>query len=61
MPQFEVRHNGRFIAGSMAALPQWRSRSSTRATSEHTGKTALVRDSRRRNELLAVRMADDRR
>jgi hypothetical protein len=54
VPQFVVEHNGRFIARVDAALPQFKIAFEYESYLWHTGKTALVRDNRRRNELLAV-------
>ena len=54
VPQFEVWHNGRFVARVDGALPQWRIAFEYESFQEHTGKQALVRDSWRRNELIRV-------
>jgi len=54
VPQYVVRHNGRFIARVDAALPQWKLAFEYESYLWHTGKSALVRDNRRRNQLLAV-------
>jgi hypothetical protein len=47
-------HNGRFIARVDAALPQYTLAFEYESYQGHTGKSALVRDNRRRNQLLAV-------
>jgi predicted transcriptional regulator of viral defense system len=54
VPQYVVRHNGRFIARVDAALPQFPIAFEYESYQWHTGKSALVRDNRRRNALLAV-------
>ena len=54
VPQYVVRHNGRFIARVDAALPQHQISFEYQSYQWHTGKAALVRDTRRRNSLLAI-------
>ena len=54
VPQFVVRHHGRFIARVDAALPQWKIAFEYESFQWHTGKAALIRDTRRRNSLLAI-------
>jgi len=54
LPQYVIRHNGRFIARVDAALPEFKIAFEYESYLWHTGKTALVRDTRRRNKLLAV-------
>jgi hypothetical protein len=54
VPQFVVRHNGRFVARVDAALPEQRISFEYQSYQWHTGKAALVRDTRRRNALLAI-------
>jgi hypothetical protein len=54
VPQFEVRHKGRFIARVDGALPQWKIAFEYESFQEHTGTKALVRDSFRRNALISV-------
>ena len=52
--QYVVRHRGRFVARVDAAYPEWRIALEYESFAFHTGKEALVRDSRRRNDLVAV-------
>jgi predicted transcriptional regulator of viral defense system len=54
IPQFVVRHNGLSIARVDAALPQYKLAFEYESYQWHTGKSALVRDNRRRNQLLAI-------
>jgi hypothetical protein len=54
VPQFEIWHQGHLVARVDGALPQWRIAFEYESYQEHTGKTALVRNSRRRNELLRI-------
>jgi predicted transcriptional regulator of viral defense system len=54
VPQFVIRHRGRFIARVDAALPQFKIAFEYESYLWHTGKTAIVRDNRRRNTLLAI-------
>jgi very-short-patch-repair endonuclease len=52
--QFEVRNGGRLIARVDAAYPDLRIAIEYDSYEHHTGKAALVRDSARRNALLAI-------
>jgi hypothetical protein len=52
--QYVVRHRGRFIARVDAAYPEWSIALEYESFAFHTGKEALIRDSRRRNDLVAV-------
>jgi hypothetical protein len=54
VPQFEVWHDGRLVARVDGALPQGRIAFEYESFQEHTGKAALVRDSRRRNDLIKI-------
>jgi hypothetical protein len=56
-----VRHNGRFVARVDAALPQQRISFEYQSYQWHTRKAALVRDTRRRNSLLAIGWLEIRR
>jgi very-short-patch-repair endonuclease len=52
--QFEIRHEGRFVARVDAAYPERRIAIEYDSYEHHTGKLALVRDSGRRNALVAI-------
>jgi very-short-patch-repair endonuclease len=52
--QFEVRYDGRFVARVDAAYPDSRIAIEYESYEHHTGKVALVRDSARRNALVAI-------
>ena len=54
VPQFVIRHNGLFIARVDAALPQYRLAFEYESYEWHTGRAALIRDTSRRNRLLAI-------
>ena len=52
--QHEVRFDGRFVARVDAAYPELRLAIEYDSYEHHLGRAALVRDSRRRNALVAV-------
>ncbi|MFI5053602.1 MAG: hypothetical protein ACHQDE_04510 [Acidimicrobiia bacterium] len=52
--QFEIRHEGRFVARVDAAYPDLSIAIEYDSYEHHTGKIALVRDSARRNALVAI-------
>ena len=52
--QYEVRHHGRFVARVDAAYPDRRIALEYDSYEHHTGRLALVRDSRRRNDLVVA-------
>jgi len=54
VPQYVIRHNGLFIARVDAALPQYKLAFEYESFEWHTGKAALIRDTSRRNQLLAI-------
>jgi hypothetical protein len=54
VPQFVVRHDGRFIARVDAALPELRIAFEYESYQWHTSKNALDRDTARRRKLMAV-------
>lgn len=54
-PQYEVYDRGLFIARVDAAYPQWRIAIEYESIEHHAGSSALVRDSARRNRLIAAR------
>jgi hypothetical protein len=54
IPQYVVRHNGREFGRVDAALPQWRIAFEYESYQWHTGKRALVRDNRRRRQLMTI-------
>ena len=53
--QYEIWHNGRFIARVDAAYPEHRIAIEFDSYEHHTGKQAIVRDNDRRNALRSVR------
>ena len=53
--QFEIWHNGRFIARVDAAYPEHRIAIEYDSYEHHTGKQAIVRDNDRRNELREIK------
>ena len=55
VPQFEVYSGGVFIARVDAAYPGWRIAIEYESIQHHTGSEALLRDSARRNRLIAIR------
>ena len=55
IPQYVIRHNGRFVAKVDAALPQWRIAIEYDSYERHAGRKALVRDNRRRLHVTAAR------
>jgi len=54
VPQYVIRHNGLFIARVDAALPQYKLAFEYESFEWHTGRAALIRDTNRRNRLLAI-------
>jgi very-short-patch-repair endonuclease len=52
--QFEVRHLDRFVARVDAAYPELQLALEYDSYEHHTGRAALVRDSRRRNDLVGI-------
>jgi hypothetical protein len=58
VPQFVIRHNGRFIARVDAALPQWRISFEYQSYQWHLGKRAIEDDNRRRRKLQAVQWTE---
>jgi very-short-patch-repair endonuclease len=52
--QFEIRHDGQFVARVDAAYPDQRIAIEYESYEHHTGRLALVRDSTRRNALVAI-------
>jgi len=52
--QFEIRHQGRFVARVDAAYPEFRIALEYESFAWHTGKDALVRDSARRNAVVGA-------
>ncbi|MFA5883335.1 MAG: hypothetical protein WDA60_05755 [Acidimicrobiia bacterium] len=54
IPQFEIRHQGRFVARVDAAYPDLRIALEYESFEWHTGKAALVRDSTRRNAVVGA-------
>jgi very-short-patch-repair endonuclease len=53
--QYEVLHHGRFVARVDAAYPEQHLALEYDSYEHHTGRLALVRDSRRRNDLVVAR------
>jgi len=53
--QYEIWHNGRFIARVDAAYPEHRIAIEYDSYEHHTGKQAIVRDNDRRNELRGIK------
>ena len=51
--QFEIWRDGRLVARVDAAFVEWRIALEYESFTHHTGKAALVRDSARRNEIVA--------
>jgi hypothetical protein len=49
--QFEIRRNGAFVAQVDAAYPQWKIAIEYDSHQEHTGRTRLARDTKRRLEI----------
>ena len=58
IPQYVVRHNGRFIARVDAALPQYKISFEYQSYQWHMGKRAIERDNRRRRKLQAVQWTE---
>lgn len=54
VPQYVVRHHRRFVARVDFAYPEERIAIEYDSYEHHTGKLALVRDSARRNQLVAI-------
>jgi hypothetical protein len=54
VPQYVVRYHGRFVARVDFAYPEERIAVEYESYEHHTGKVALVRDSARRNQLIAA-------
>ena len=54
VPQFEVRQHGRFVARVDVAFPASRVALEFDSYRHHTGRDALIRDSTRRNALIAA-------
>jgi very-short-patch-repair endonuclease len=54
VPQFEVRHHGRFVARVDIAFPESRIALEYESYRHHTGRDALLRDSARRNALMTA-------
>jgi hypothetical protein len=52
VPQFVVRHHGRFVARVDIGFPEWRIALEYESYRHHTGREALERDSARRNGLM---------
>jgi len=52
--QYEIRHDGRFVARVDAALPGWHVAIEYESVVHHAGRRALERDSARRNRILAA-------
>jgi very-short-patch-repair endonuclease len=52
--QHEIRHHGRFVARVDAAYPEFHLAIEYDSYAHHTGRVALVRDSRRRNALVGA-------
>lgn len=52
--QYEIRDGGRFVARVDAAYVDWRIALEYESFAHHTGRAALVRDSARRNQIVAV-------
>jgi len=53
--QYEIRHNGRFVARVDAAYPEHRIAIEYDSYEHHTGRQAIVRDNDRRNALREIR------
>ena len=58
VPQYVVRHNGRFIPRVDAALPQWKISFEYQSYQWHLGKRAIEDDNRRRRKLQAVQWTE---
>jgi hypothetical protein len=58
IPQYVVRHRGRFIARVDAALPQWKISFEYQSYQWHLGKRAIDDDNRRRRKLQAVQWTE---
>jgi hypothetical protein len=52
--QYEIRHKGRFVATVDAALVEWGVAIEYESVIHHAGRRALVRDSDRRNRIIAA-------
>jgi len=52
--QYEIRHRWRFVARVDAAFVEWRIAIEYESFEHHTGRQALVRDSARRNAIVAA-------
>lgn len=52
LPQFEVRHRGRFVARVDIGFREWHIALEYESYRHHTGREALDRDSSRRNALM---------
>lgn len=54
VPQFEIYDHGKFVARVDAAYPKWRVAIEYESLAFHVGSDALIRDSARRNRVLAA-------
>ena len=52
--QYVIRDNGRFVARVDAALVEWKIAIEYESFQHHTGRSALIRDSARRNAQIAL-------